>query len=104
MVANPEVWPPLDPEIEARICEMMARMKFEQKVGQANPGDSVTSEGVRQYRLGSVLSIGNSLGGEPYAAPTCCHASIGHHGWRAHINSMACRCLRRHVLCERSTL
>ena len=43
MVANPEVWPPLDPEIEARICEMMARMKFEQKVGQANPGDSVTS-------------------------------------------------------------
>ena len=80
MVANPEVWPPLDPEIEARICEMMARMKFEQKVGQANPGDSVTSEGVRQYRLGSVLSIGNSLGGEPYAAPTCCHASIRHQG------------------------
>ena len=104
MVANPEVWPPLDPEIEARICEMMARMKFEQKVGQANPGDSVTSEGVRQYRLGSVLSIGNSLGGEPYAAPTCCHASIRHQGGGAHINSMACRRLPHHVLFERSTL
>ena len=84
MVANPEVWPPLDPEIEARICEMMARMKFEQKVGQANPGDSVTSEGVRQYRLGSVLSIGNSLGGEPCAASTAVTHRSGTRGARSH--------------------
>lgn len=72
---NPEVWPalkppPLDPAIEARIDEILAKMTLEQKVGQViqADSDSVTPEEVRQYRLGSVLSGGNSAPGEePYA-------------------------------------
>ncbi|MEO1188650.1 MAG: glycoside hydrolase family 3 N-terminal domain-containing protein [Pseudomonadota bacterium] len=72
---NPENWPtvetpPLDPEIEARIDAIMAKMTLEQKVGQVIQADSgsVTPEQVKQYRLGSVLSGGNSAPGpEPYA-------------------------------------
>ncbi len=73
--ANPEAWPaiaplPLDPEIEARIDEILAMMTLEQKVGQVIQADSgsVTPEEVREYRLGSVLSGGNSAPGPlPYA-------------------------------------
>ncbi len=76
LAVNPEVWPvlyppPLDPAIEARIDEIMAKMTLEQKVGQViqADSDSVTPQEVRQYRLGSVLSGGNSApGAEPYAA------------------------------------
>ena len=76
LAVNPEVWPvlnppPLDPAIEARIDEIMAKMTLEQKVGQVIQADSdnVTPEEVRQYRLGSVLSGGNSApGDEPYAS------------------------------------
>ncbi|MEM7330218.1 MAG: glycoside hydrolase family 3 N-terminal domain-containing protein [Pseudomonadota bacterium] len=72
---NPENWPtvetpPLDPAIEARIDAIMAKMTLEQKVGQVIQADSgsVTPEQVKQYRLGSVLSGGNSAPGpEPYA-------------------------------------
>ncbi|MHA7900099.1 MAG: glycoside hydrolase family 3 protein [Henriciella sp.] len=74
-VINPENWPivetpPLDPAIEAQIDEIMAKMTLEQKVGQVIQADSgsVTPEEVKQYRLGSVLSGGNSAPGpEPYA-------------------------------------
>jgi len=73
--ANPDNWPaiaplPLDPEIEARIDEILALMTVEQKVGQTIQADSgsVTAEEVRDYRLGSVLSGGNSAPGpRPYA-------------------------------------
>ena len=73
--ANPDSWPaidplPLDPEVEARIDSILAIMTLEQKVGQVIQADSgsVTAEEVRQYRLGSVLSGGNSAPGpEPYA-------------------------------------
>jgi beta-glucosidase len=73
---HPEIWPaleplPLDPAIEARIDSIMARMTLEQKVGQIIQADSsaVTPEEVRQYRLGSVLSGGNSAPGPlPYAS------------------------------------
>ncbi|QYJ07746.1 glycoside hydrolase family 3 protein [Qipengyuania flava] len=73
---HPEIWPaleplPLDPEIEARIDRIMARMTLEQKVGQIIQADSsaVTPEEVKQYRLGSVLSGGNSAPGPlPYAS------------------------------------
>jgi beta-glucosidase len=72
---NPENWPvvetpPLDPAVEAQITEIMAKMSIEQKVGQVIQADSgsVTPEDVKQYRLGSVLSGGNSAPGpEPYA-------------------------------------
>ncbi|MEL7219498.1 MAG: glycoside hydrolase family 3 protein, partial [Pseudomonadota bacterium] len=72
---RPEIWPrleraPLDPAIEARIDAIMAKMSLEQKVGQTIQADSgsVTAEEVKQYRLGSVLSGGNSAPGPlPYA-------------------------------------
>ncbi|MEL7283590.1 MAG: glycoside hydrolase family 3 N-terminal domain-containing protein [Pseudomonadota bacterium] len=72
---NPENWPvvetpPLDLAVEARIEEIMAKLTLEQKVGQVIQADSgsVTPEQVKQYRLGSVLSGGNSAPGpEPYA-------------------------------------
>ncbi len=68
-------WPavetaPLDPVVEARITDIMAKMTLEQKVGQVIQADSgsVTAEEVKKYRLGSVLSGGNSAPGpEPYA-------------------------------------
>ncbi len=72
---NPSAWPALsppalDPEVEARVDEIMAQMTLEQKVGQVIQADtdSVTPAEVKQYRLGSVLSGGNSApGDEPYA-------------------------------------
>jgi beta-glucosidase len=73
--ARPEVWPtidplPLDPQVEARIDTLLSQMTLEQKVGQTIQADSgaVTPEQVRDYRLGSVLSGGNSAPGPlPYA-------------------------------------
>lgn len=72
---NPENWPvietaPLDPAIEERIDDILSKMTLEQKVGQVIQADSgsVTPEEVKQYRLGSVLSGGNSAPGpDPYA-------------------------------------
>ncbi|WP_297730414.1 glycoside hydrolase family 3 protein [uncultured Maricaulis sp.] len=74
-VIHPELWPsftppPLDPEVEAQIDAILAVMTLEQKVGQVIQADSgsVTPEDVREYRLGSVLSGGNSAPGPlPYA-------------------------------------
>ena len=67
----PEVTTPaLDPAVEARVDEIMAKMTLEQKVGQVIQADSgsVTPEDVTTYRLGSVLSGGNSAPGDlPYA-------------------------------------
>ena len=72
---DPENWPvvetpPLDPKVEARIDAIMAKLTLEQKVGQVIQADSgaVTPEQVKKYRLGSVLSGGNSAPGpKPYA-------------------------------------
>ena len=74
--AEESVWPAvdsnlIDPAIEARIDEIMAKMTLEQKVGQVIQADngSVTPEDVKTYRLGSVLSGGNSApNGKPYAS------------------------------------
>jgi len=68
----PEIETPglVDAAIEARIDELLAAMTVEQKVGQIIQADSssVTPEEVKQYRLGSVLSGGNSApGGKAYA-------------------------------------
>ncbi len=74
-VIRPENWPaikalPLDPAIEARIDEILPKLTLEQKVGQVIQADngSITPEEVKKYRLGSVLSGGNSAPGPlPYA-------------------------------------
>lgn len=61
---------PLDPNIEARIDEILPKLTLEQKVGQVIQADnaSITPAEVKQYRLGSVLSGGNSAPGPlPYA-------------------------------------
>lgn len=60
----------IDPAIEARIDEILAKLTLEQKVGQVIQGDnsSATPEDVKTYRLGSILSGGNSgPNGQPYA-------------------------------------
>jgi len=65
---NPENWPlqePVftrDPEMEARIVELMSRMTLEEKVGQIMQPDisSVTPDQVREFNLGSVLNGGGS--------------------------------------------
>ena len=56
---------PLDPIIEAQIDEILPKLTLEQKVGQVIQADSgsVTPDEVREYRLGSVLSGGNSSTG-----------------------------------------
>jgi beta-glucosidase len=72
---DPANWPavetaPLDPAVEAQIDDILAKLTLEQKVGQVIQADSgsVTPEEVKKYRLGSVLSGGNSAPGpEPYA-------------------------------------
>ncbi|NEZ60951.1 glycoside hydrolase family 3 protein [Adonisia turfae] len=74
---TPENWPtthggaPIEPEIEARIDELMASMTLEEMVGQIIQADidHVTPEDVRRYRLGSVLNGGNSAPGENVRAP-----------------------------------
>lgn len=73
---NAENWPslprqPLNPQTEARVEEILSKLSLEQKVGQIIQADSnsVTPEEVKAYRLGSVLSGGNSAPGDkPYAA------------------------------------
>ena len=74
---HPWIWPrvgrvfPYNPREEWAILRVLWRMSLEQKVGQVIQADSssVTPEDVRRYRLGSVLSGGNSApGGQPYAA------------------------------------
>ena len=72
---NPENWPalnaqPLDPAIESQIDALLPKLTLEQKVGQVIQADngSITPEEVKKYRLGSILSGGNSAPGPlPYA-------------------------------------
>jgi len=74
-VIHPEIWPKittaaLNPDVEKRIDDILSKMTLEQKVGQVIQGDtnSVTPAEVKEYRLGSVLSGGNSAPGDkPYA-------------------------------------
>jgi beta-glucosidase len=63
---HPEIWPaidnpvPIDPEIEARIDDLLAQMSVEDKVGQVVQGEirHLEPKDVRKYRLGSVLNGG----------------------------------------------
>lgn len=75
-VAHPEKWPevtppfPHDPALESRIDALMARMSLEDKVGQIIQADSsaIEPEDLKTYKLGSVLSGGNSAPkGQAYA-------------------------------------
>ena len=74
-LVNPKDWPsikalPLDPAIESQIDEILPKLTLEQKVGQVIQADnaSITPEEVKKYRLGSILSGGNSAPGPlPYA-------------------------------------
>jgi beta-glucosidase len=74
-LVNPGDWAsikplPLDPDIEAKIDDILPKLTLEQKVGQVIQADngSITPEEVKKYRLGSVLSGGNSAPGPlPYA-------------------------------------
>ncbi|MEP3210502.1 MAG: glycoside hydrolase family 3 N-terminal domain-containing protein [Maribacter sp.] len=74
-LVHPEEWTaikalPLDTAIETQIDELLPKLTLEQKVGQVIQADngSVTPEEVKKYRLGSVLSGGNSAPGPlPYA-------------------------------------
>lgn len=66
--AHPELWPAgkseglVDPQTEARITELMARMSLEEKVGQMIQADlaSIRPEDLRKYPLGSILAGGSS--------------------------------------------
>ena len=61
---------PLDPAIEAQIDDILPKLSLEQKVGQVIQADNsaISPEDVKKYRLGSVLSGGNSAPGPlPYA-------------------------------------
>lgn len=62
----------LNPEVEKQIDEIIPKLTLEQKVGQVIQGDSdsVTPEDVKKYRLGSVLSGGNSAPGPMHYAET----------------------------------
>ena len=74
-LVHPKEWKsikpiPLDPAIEAKIDDILPKLTLEQKVGQVIQADnaSITPEEVKKYRLGSVLSGGNSAPGPlPYA-------------------------------------
>lgn len=74
-IVHPEDWKkltalPLDPAIEQQIDELLPKLTLEQKVGQVIQADSesITPKEVKRYRLGSILSGGNSAPGpKPYA-------------------------------------
>jgi beta-glucosidase len=65
---DPANWPevsaplPADPSLEERITRIMSGMSLPDKVGQVIQADTstVTPDDVRRYRLGSILSGGNS--------------------------------------------
>ena len=69
---NFAAWPELespvshDPDIEARIDELLERMTLEQKVGQLIQAEIrwVEADDVRKYHLGSVLNGGGAHPGE----------------------------------------
>ena len=75
---RPELWPeltpplPADPELEARVDDLLERMTLREKVGQVIQAEirSVTPRDVRRYDLGSVLNGGGSFPGEDkHASP-----------------------------------
>ena len=74
-----------DPEIEARIDRILARMTLEEKVGQVVQADisAVTPEDVRTYKLGSILAGGNSAPGGNEKAPPAEWLKLADAFWNA---------------------
>ena len=77
-VAHPALWPRAaspkaltDPETEALITALMARMSLEEKVGQTIQADiaSIRPEDLRRYPLGAILAGGNSAPDNDERAP-----------------------------------
>lgn len=74
---NVEIWPQtqgpidVDPVLEQRIDDLLAKMSLRQKVGQIIQGDigSITPEDIKKYPLGSILNGGNSAPGGDVRAP-----------------------------------
>lgn len=73
---GPVSWPKIDsevtlnPDIEARIDDLLARMSLEEKVGQMIQPEirHLTAEDVREYHIGSLLNGGGSFpAGNKYA-------------------------------------
>ncbi|WP_121115998.1 glycoside hydrolase family 3 protein [Croceibacterium ferulae] len=66
--AHPELWPEarsrglVDPETEAFVTQLMARMSLEEKIGQMIQADTsaITPDDLRRYPLGSILAGGSS--------------------------------------------
>ncbi len=59
-----------DPQIEARIAELLRQLTLEQKIGQMTQPDirDATPQDVKQYRLGSILNGGGAFpGNKKYA-------------------------------------
>lgn len=59
-----------DPQVEARVAELLKQLTLEQKIGQMTQPDirDVTPQEVRQYRLGSILNGGGAFpGNKKYA-------------------------------------
>ncbi|MBI1365442.1 MAG: 1,4-beta-D-glucan glucohydrolase [Alphaproteobacteria bacterium] len=76
-VIHPEIWPeaappfPPNPALEAKLDAILSKMTLEQKVGQIIQADSssITPEDLKTYKLGSILSGGNSgPNGKPYGS------------------------------------
>ncbi len=91
---NPEDWPtikplPLDPKIEAKIDELLPKLTLAQKVGQVIQADnaSITPEEVKKYRLGSVLSGGNSAPGSLAYADTKAWLALADEFYNASIDT-----------------
>ncbi|WP_294393197.1 glycoside hydrolase family 3 protein [uncultured Sphingomonas sp.] len=77
-VAHSQLWPTaksqglVDPQTEAFVTKLMAKMTLEEKVGQMVQADiaSITPEDLRKYPLGSILAGGSSPPlGSPDRAP-----------------------------------
>lgn len=74
---HPDIWPEtsggmaLDPAIEKKIGDLIAKMTIEELVGQTIQGDinSISPKDLREYPLGSVLNGGNSAPGANVRAP-----------------------------------
>src|SRR5262249_58936987 len=68
---HPALWPPqaqpaLQPETEAFVSALLARMSLEEKVAQMIQADvgSLTAEDLRTYKLGAVLAGGGAAPSE----------------------------------------
>mmetsp|Transcript_5559 Transcript_5559/g.6780 ORF Transcript_5559/g.6780 Transcript_5559/m.6780 type:complete len:845 (-) Transcript_5559:1289-3823(-) len=92
--SNADMWPvlnppALDPDVERRVDLILSQMTLEQKIGQTIQADtdSVTPEEVLAYRLGSVLSGGNSAPGDEDYADTSAWLEAADAYFEASVNS-----------------